>query len=56
MANDPLSIFGGLMRSCIRDDYAEDKKVLREGFVVMVLGIASSMVTTYILATLGILV
>ena len=56
MSNDPLSIFGGLMRICIRDDYAEDKKFLREGFVVMALGIASSLATTYFLAMLGILV
>jgi len=53
---DPLSMFGGLMRSCIRDDYEKDRGVVVESVVVMILGIASSVLTTYLLSTLGVLV
>jgi heme O synthase-like polyprenyltransferase len=56
MSNDPLSMFGGLMRRCIREDRLEDGKILTEGVLLMILGVASSFVTTYVLAWLGFLV
>jgi len=49
-------MFGGLMRSCIRDDYKKESSVLTEGVVVMLLGLASSVLTTYVLASLGLFV
>lgn len=56
MSNDPLSKFGGLMRSCIREDQDKDRKILTEGVALMLLGMVSSVLTTYVLASLGFLV
>jgi len=56
LSNDPLSMFGGLMRICIREDREEKNKVLTEGVVLMILGMASSILTTYLLASLGLFV
>lgn len=56
MNNDPLSEFGGLMRICIREDRDEGRKMLTEGVALMILGMASSVLTTYVLAWLGFLV
>ena len=56
MSNDPLSMFGGLTRSCIREDEQKDRGLLTEGVALMVLGMASSLLTAYFLASLGFLV
>ena len=54
---DPGSIFGGLFSVCIRDDYVKlDRKLVAEGVICLILGAASSVVTTYILSLAGILV
>jgi hypothetical protein len=57
MPQDPMALFGGLLRSCISDRYdTGDGGLLKEGMALMVLGLASSLLTTYSLATLGLLV
>ncbi len=57
MGPDPGAIFGGLMRGCISDSYLKkDKGVILESALSLILGIASSIVTTYVLAAVGLLV
>ena len=57
MSRDPGSIFGGLFSVCIRDDYVkQDKKIVAEGVLCLILGMVSSVLTTYFLASLGFLV
>ena len=57
MNSDPSSVFGKLFTACIRDDYAKlDRRMVAEGFLCLVLGAVSSIVTTYILSLAGILV
>lgn len=57
MSRDPGSIFGGLFSVCIRDDYVKlDRKMLAEGVLCLILGAVSSIVTTYILSLVGVLV
>jgi hypothetical protein len=56
MAPDPSSIFGGLYRACIRDEYVADEKVGREGAILVILGIGSSVLTAYALSLVGIFV
>jgi hypothetical protein len=56
MPSDPMTLFGGLMRACIREDETEDRKVLTESLVFLIAGVACSVLTTYVLASLNILV
>ena len=57
MARDPGSIFGGLFSVCIRDDYVkEDRKIMAEGVVFVILGLLSGAVSTYFLSLAGVLV
>ncbi len=57
MSRDPLSLFGPLMLVCISDEYVKnDKGLVRDGVLFAVLGIASSVLTTYLLSVLGLLV
>jgi hypothetical protein len=56
MYEDPSSFFGGLSRGCIRDEYLEEPKVVRECVLLMILGLGSSVLTAYALSLLGILV
>jgi hypothetical protein len=57
LSRDPGSIFGGLFSVCIRDDYIkEDRKMVAEGVLCLILGAVSSVVTTYLLSLAGILV
>lgn len=52
-----MSLFGPLAQVCIRDEFVADEKgVLREGVVLGVLGVISSVLTTYLLSSAGILV
>ena len=56
MPPDPGAIFGGLLAGCIRDDYVKYKdKAAVEGVLFLLLGVMSSVVTTYILSWAGIL-
>ena len=42
---------------CIRDDhFKEDRKIVAEGVLCLILGAVSSVVTTYLLSLSGILV
>jgi len=57
LPQDPGSTFGGLLAGCIRDDYLkEDRRMVTEGVLFVILGACSSVFTTYILSLAGILV
>jgi len=57
LSKDPGSIFGGLFSVCIRDDYVkQDRKMVAEGVLCLILGMVSSVLTTYVLSLAGILV
>jgi hypothetical protein len=56
MSKDPSAFFGGLLRSCIRDDHFEDRNMVRESLIFTFLGIGSSVLTVYALSLLGLLV
>jgi hypothetical protein len=57
LPQDPGSLFGGLLLRCIRDDYVkEDRKMLAEGVLFIILGAGSSVLTTYLMSLAGILV
>ena len=55
LSQDPGSIFGGLLAGCIRDDYVkQERRILAEGVLFLVLGAFSSVATTYILSLAGV--
>ena len=57
MSRDPGTIFGGLFSVCIRDDYVkQDRKLVAEGVLCLILGMVSSVLTTYVLSLAGVLV
>lgn len=57
MTPDPGAIFGGLMRGCINDRYLpREKAAAIEGAALLFLGLCSSLVTTYVLSAVGVLV
>ena len=57
MPEDPGSTFGGLLASCIRDDYVkEERGVITEGMLFLILGAVSSVATTYLLSLAGVFV
>jgi len=57
MPPDPGSIFGSLLGSCIRDDYVEQgKRSMAEEILFLVLGVCTSVATTYLLSFAGIFV
>jgi hypothetical protein len=57
LSRDPGSIFGGLFSVCIRDEYVkQDRKIMAEGVLCLILGAVSSVLTTYVLSLAGILV
>ncbi len=56
MPEDPFAMFAHLLRSCINDEYDDNKSLAKDGVVVFVLGIAGSVLTSYLLAQLGIFV
>jgi hypothetical protein len=57
LSSDPGSIFGRLFSVCIRDDYVkQDRKMVAEGVLCLILGMVSSVLTTYALSLAGILV
>jgi hypothetical protein len=56
LPQDPGSTFGRLLGACIRDEYLEDKKIVAEGVLFVILGACSSVFTTYLLSLAGILV
>ena len=57
MSRDPLSLFGPLSDVCIRDEYdADEKSMVVDGVILGVLGVMSSVLTTYLLSLAGILV
>ncbi len=56
MPPEPGSIFGGLLARCIRDVYVkDDSRLVAEGVVFLIFGAASSVATTYLLASVGVL-
>jgi hypothetical protein len=48
-----MSFFGGLLRGCIRDDYVEDGNAVRDSVLFTLLGMGCSVLTVYLLSTLG---
>ena len=55
MPREPRAIFGGLMAVCISENRVEERKVLAEGALFLILGAVSSVVTTYALSAAGLL-
>ena len=55
MPQDPGAIFGGLLNVCVSDQYLKEPKVLVEGVLFVILGLASSFVTAYLLSATGLL-
>lgn len=57
LSQDPGSTFGGLLAGCISDDYVkEQRRILTEGVLFLILGAASSVATAYLLSLAGIFV
>ncbi len=56
MSQEPLSIFGDLLRRCIRDDYVGDGSAARESVIFTFLGMGCSVLTVYALSLLGLFV
>ena len=57
LPRDPGSIFGGLLAACIRDDYVKSgRNLATEGMIFVLLGVCSSVVTSYLLSVAGVLV
>ncbi|MDV3244201.1 MAG: hypothetical protein LYZ66_03350 [Nitrososphaerales archaeon] len=57
MSQDPMATFGGLLRGCISDENErEDRKAALEGAAFLLLGLASSILTAYLFAAIGVLV
>ncbi|MDG6918780.1 MAG: hypothetical protein JRN40_01830 [Nitrososphaerota archaeon] len=50
-----MALFGDLLAVCVNDEYRQEKRVLAEGVLLVLLGGASSFLTAYALAALGIL-
>ena len=55
LPQDPMSLFGSLLTSCVSDDYQKERRLMFEGALVMVLGVASSVATAYLLSAAGVL-
>jgi hypothetical protein len=56
MAKDPMSSFGKLMLGCISDEYIrQDRRVVLDGVLFLLLGVCTSLATTYLLSLAGIL-
>ncbi|MDG6955521.1 MAG: hypothetical protein JRN70_03050 [Nitrososphaerota archaeon] len=55
MPPQPGSLFGGLLTVCVNDEYRQEKRVLVEGVLLVLLGGASSFLTVYALSALGVL-
>jgi hypothetical protein len=56
MTPDPGSVFGNLLGGCISDEYIhEDKTGAKESFLFLLMGVCSSIATTYLLSVAGIL-
>ena len=56
MSLDPGSVFGSLLQRCLSDRYSRNRGDAMEGVAFVLLGLASSLVTTYVLSLAGILV
>ena len=57
MGEDPLATFGALLRGCVGEDDSEDGRRLAKAEVAFfILGVASSVVTSYLLLQLGLIV
>jgi len=56
MASDPGSVFGKLTGGCISDEYIHKKMTgAAESFLFLLIGVCSSVATTYLLSAAGIL-
>ena len=51
-----MSSFGKLMLGCISDEYIrQDRRVVLDGVLFLLLGVCTSLATTYLLSLAGIL-
>jgi len=57
LTEDPVTTFGALLNGCI-DDYCEktERRMLVEGTLLLLLGVASAFLTNYMFSFLGIFV
>jgi len=55
LPQDPGSIFGGLLNVCVSDEHIKERRLATEGVLCVALGLASSLVTTYVLSVAGLL-
>lgn len=55
MPQEPGALFGGLLNVCISDSHDKERELLTESIAFVVLGIASSFVTAYVLSAAGFL-
>jgi hypothetical protein len=55
LPQDPGTIFGGLLSVCVSDEYLKEKKMLAEGILCSILGLACSYATVYVLSAAGFL-
>jgi hypothetical protein len=55
LPRDLGTLFGGLLNVCISDSFVKERKLLAEGALFVLLGVASSFVTTYLLSIAGFL-
>jgi hypothetical protein len=53
LSEEPSSVFAGLSRGCIRDEYVSDDNMVRDGVLFTFLGVACSVLTVYVLSVLG---
>jgi len=57
MSQDPASTFSGLLKGCISDHAVRSRRrEALEGAALLMIGMASSLLTSYILASVGFLV
>ena len=57
MPKDPMSLFGRNLATCVNDEYeTREKGAMRDGVALAFLGVACSVLTTYLLASVGLLV
>jgi hypothetical protein len=56
MPDDPMTIFGPLLSVCVSEGERRKGSEVLESVVLVMLGLGCSLVTTYLLSALGVLV
>ena len=55
LPQEPGALFGGLLGVCISDNHEKEARLLTESVMFVALGLASSLVTAYLLSAAGFL-